>query len=570
MFLKSDAEDKNAALQKEERKWRTSMSETAKCRKRLKRFIKGYGIDIGYGGDPIVEWAITVDLPTPYTKVGTHPLNLGGDARDLYWFRDEVLDFVYSSHLLEDFENTKEVLTEWLRVLKVGGHLILYCPVEQVYREHCRKTGQPYNYAHKIENFDLNYVKNILEQIGVTEIIHAKPLVDDYSFELVARKIKSLNISPVDRYQRKIKILERLIQEKEDRINALLSSNSWKITAPLRWAKRFLKKNLRFAKNFLNLRRELLTSLLTLKEIKRAAFLLRIKAPENERDFLKDIEKPLYNLPDTDFICAMYKILLYRDPDDEGLQAYVNDLKEGISRFEILKRMKSSEEYSLKVNYVPFVDDTIPDWHVAVGGHEQELIDLFKLNVNLDSIFVDVGAHVGTWTLQLYPFFQHVVAFEPNPAAYESLKANLKMNDIKNVTVVKMALWNKPIGKMKMSIYASPSHSTLLPVHPIPEDTGERLGEIEVDTTSIDDYLTAHWDNGKIGLIKIDTEGAEVQVIKGALRTLKKHKPAIVIEIHRPEDERVIIQLLKKSGITKINTKIWNGQKYLLHLQDQN
>ena len=132
---------------------------------------------------------MTVDLPTPLGNVGNHPLNLGGDARSLYWFNSNVMDYVFSSHLLEDFEDTESVLREWIRVLKVGGYLILFCPDEQAYREHCRRTGQDYNLAHKISNFSLAYVKKILlEQFPYMEIVHENSLVDAYSFELVARK----------------------------------------------------------------------------------------------------------------------------------------------------------------------------------------------------------------------------------------------------------------------------------------------------------------------------------------------------------------------------------------------
>lgn len=167
------------------------MSETSKCRERLKRYCAGSGLDIGYGGDPIVPSAIAVDLPEPYVKVGNSPLNLGGDARDLYWFKDEVFDYVYSSHLLEDFEDTRIVLKEWLRVIKPGGYLILFCPDEQIYRAHCKKIGQSYNCSHKIDNFSLNYVKKILVDNFVNiEIVHENPLIDDYSFEIVVRKIK--------------------------------------------------------------------------------------------------------------------------------------------------------------------------------------------------------------------------------------------------------------------------------------------------------------------------------------------------------------------------------------------
>jgi predicted SAM-dependent methyltransferase len=165
------------------------MSETPRCRERLSIFCKGYGIDAGFGGDPIIPSAVTVDLPQPYAKVGDVPVNLGGDARNLYWFKDDVLDYVYSSHLLEDFEDTANVLKEWLRVIRPGGLLILFCPDEQVYREHCKRTGQDYNQSHKIAEFSLNYVKSILQDnfVGL-EIIHEIPLIDDYSFDLVVQK----------------------------------------------------------------------------------------------------------------------------------------------------------------------------------------------------------------------------------------------------------------------------------------------------------------------------------------------------------------------------------------------
>ena len=165
------------------------MSETAKCRERLKGYCNGFGLDLGYGGDPIVPWAITFDLPEPYAHEGDHPQNLAGDARDLSMFADGVFDFVFSSHLLEDFIETEEVLREWVRVLKPGGNLIIYCPDEPTYRHHCRNTGQVHNEAHKIEEFSLSYIRQELQKIkNSIYIVHSIVLVDDYSFEIVARK----------------------------------------------------------------------------------------------------------------------------------------------------------------------------------------------------------------------------------------------------------------------------------------------------------------------------------------------------------------------------------------------
>jgi len=165
------------------------MSETSLVRDIVMRFIppKSNGLDLGFGGDPICPAAIAVDLPNKYTNLGSAPQHLYGDATNLYWFKDSVMDYIYSSHLLEDFADTRSVLREWLRVLKPGGHLILCLPHEMKYRAHCQKTGQHYNQAHKCPEMSLDHMKWVFHEEGVEPIFewdqHA------YSFVIVGRKL---------------------------------------------------------------------------------------------------------------------------------------------------------------------------------------------------------------------------------------------------------------------------------------------------------------------------------------------------------------------------------------------
>jgi O-methyltransferase len=177
-------------------------SETSFCRERLKVYCNGNGLDIGFGGDPIVPSAITIDRSNFNYSVGGQPLNLCGDAADLFWFRDGVMDYVFSSHLLEDFEKsmTKSVLLEWIRVLKVGGCLVLYLPDEQKFRRHCDSTGQPYNAAHSIPEFNLDYMKGMIKDIPGLEVVHEDPSCEEYSFEIAIKKIRS-NPNPIHAWE---------------------------------------------------------------------------------------------------------------------------------------------------------------------------------------------------------------------------------------------------------------------------------------------------------------------------------------------------------------------------------
>lgn len=167
---------------------RRKISETSKCRQSLSKFCQGDGVDVGFGGDPIVPHAICMDQVQPYAKYLDHVQHLHGDACHLHWFRDGALDFVYSSHVLEDFQDTRALLDEWLRVLKPGGNLVLYLPDEQTYRAHCRSQGKPPNAHHIHEYFGMDHVTKALSHRQDIEIVHSRFPVGIYSFELVVRK----------------------------------------------------------------------------------------------------------------------------------------------------------------------------------------------------------------------------------------------------------------------------------------------------------------------------------------------------------------------------------------------
>ncbi len=168
-------------------------SETARypgLRALVEPYCRGYGLDIGFGGDPVNSVAIRMDLPQPYAYTGDLPVQLGGDCRNLRWFRDCALDFVYSSHVLEDFDEheTEPLLREWTRVLQVGGFLVLLLPDQARYVRYCQERGESGNEHHSVADFSLRYVSDAAAHLQNLELVMSRPEIGPYSFLAAFRK----------------------------------------------------------------------------------------------------------------------------------------------------------------------------------------------------------------------------------------------------------------------------------------------------------------------------------------------------------------------------------------------
>jgi SAM-dependent methyltransferase len=168
-----------------------NLGETATCREYLAHWCTGAGLDIGFGGAaPIVESAICIDRDGvgPHGAWAHWSAHLILDAFRPLPFEDSSLDYIYSSHCLEDAVDTSVVLKEWCRAIKVGGHLVLFLPDQPTYVHCCRIYGRLPNQDHKHPTFSLDYVIARMP-MSMTVIHSAFPVgYNPYSFELVAVK----------------------------------------------------------------------------------------------------------------------------------------------------------------------------------------------------------------------------------------------------------------------------------------------------------------------------------------------------------------------------------------------
>lgn len=166
------------------------MSETAKHRHLTTPYLHGNGIDIGCGSDPVTDECIGIDLPAAafqhYNGLSENNARLHAFADDLP-FKDHVLDFVYSSHLLEDFpaEAWPGLLREWVRVLKPGGTLVILVPEREAWAA-AVTAGQPPNDAHQHEG-------TVGELSALASLVGLEPVRDervgDYSILFVGKKL---------------------------------------------------------------------------------------------------------------------------------------------------------------------------------------------------------------------------------------------------------------------------------------------------------------------------------------------------------------------------------------------
>lgn len=156
---------------------------------------------------------------------------------------------------------------------------------------------------------------------------------------------------------------------------------------------------------------------------------------------------------------------------------------------------------------------------------EESFIKLIKNEIKLS---LDIGANTGDYTmLLLLHTNSDVVSFEPLPEAFndlEKIKSNFKSRlDTFNIAI--------GIETTKLDLFFGDQKSEKASLVPNLEKLSfigsQNKNKILVDVKKLD-YFENYFNNKQIDFIKIDTEGFEYEVLKGAEKILKKHKPKFI------------------------------------------
>jgi FkbM family methyltransferase len=160
------------------------------------------------------------------------------------------------------------------------------------------------------------------------------------------------------------------------------------------------------------------------------------------------------------------------------------------------------------------------DLFLIADKREHRLLTLIS-DGRLRCVF-DIGAHLGLHTLFYSAVADKVVSFEPAPMNYARLLANLRLNGRTNVSARNIALSDRTAPLDFLDNGVSQTGTLLLNAQ-----HAEGFRRIRVQAHRLDDLELPPPD-----LIKIDCEGAEMQVLRGAIETLRRHRPILHLEVH--------------------------------------
>jgi len=175
-------------------------------------------------------------------------------------------------------------------------------------------------------------------------------------------------------------------------------------------------------------------------------------------------------------------------------------------------------------NYLFFPEINVAKWFYNSGIAEKNLIHRILDNyIKPDKVFIDIGAHVGTYSFILGKKAKHTHAFECNPKVFCYLAANIALHNLEEkVTPYNCALGFKE-SEMDYIIRSEDGGGNGVKIL---NDNDNNLKKIKVNVKTLDSFNLTN-----IGFIKIDVEGFEKEVLLGGLETLLKNKyPPILFE----------------------------------------
>src|SRR5215212_436389 len=238
--------------------------------------------------------------------------------------------------------------------------------------------------------------------------------------------------------------------------------------------------------------------------------------------------------------------------------------------YKTIKFLRLGNPVSLKINVPKYGYKALcpikKEEIVNMTIREDEIIEYFTPKQG--DIVVDIGANIGRYTIiasKRVGTNGKVVAIEAHPGNFEMLNRNIKLNRLTNVIPLNYAAYSK---ETKVKLYVPDEESGYTIYHTLMERTGKKF--VEVDAITLD-YLLLQLNGIREGVvevnwIKIDVEGVEFEVLKGATNVLSKSKDiALLIEVHGIDNYRPLMEFLNSYNfIVEFEKTYETGDKHIV------
>ncbi|HJT47447.1 MAG TPA: FkbM family methyltransferase [Nitrososphaeraceae archaeon] len=246
--------------------------------------------------------------------------------------------------------------------------------------------------------------------------------------------------------------------------------------------------------------------------------------------------------------------------------------------YNILKRNNKNAFLKFKIpkHNLEFYFQNNKDDFIDVALRENNIIDEFFRPRQGDTV-VDVGAHIGKYSIIASKYVGQsgqVIAIEAHPGNLEVLNRNIKLNGLTNVIALHYVVYSKET-KIKLYLPGQESHYTIYNTVISSRQNAREDTFVEVNANTLDKILEQNGiSDSEVNWMKIDVEGAELEVLKGASNILSNSMDIVIfLEIHNIENGKnlyePIMDLLEKHNFkVEFEHTYDSGEKHvILHKQ---
>tara|TARA_Y100000741_G_scaffold315519_1_gene261409 strand:+ start:1547 stop:2299 length:753 start_codon:yes stop_codon:yes gene_type:complete len=209
-------------------------------------------------------------------------------------------------------------------------------------------------------------------------------------------------------------------------------------------------------------------------------------------------------------------------------------------RFKFNKKI----EFFLKKNFLPQSYLFEKRIKRSIKNNDEKELQLLKKIIIPETDTIDIGVYRGVYSYEMAKYSKMVHAFEPNPIIFKDIELNLgkiikninlynfALSDKENKVLLKVPIRNKNYDKSNYEEYFQMGRAT---IHE--QNVMGDIETFEIKSKKLDNFTFSN----RISFIKIDVEGHEMSVIKGAENTIKQYKPTLLVEIEEKHSKQKVL-----------------------------